>query len=109
MEVVNNRWNGDPTSGKIGLHAPQHLLAMLVDPGLCPPEGTDHLPEDWQQSCDYVLGRFHKTDDFTLARSELQQLIIHAGSFKHEEKVFKESIEVHTSVSPGAQRGARLH
>lgn len=84
--VVRARWKGNSRRNIVGLYAPQHLMASILDPVLC--VDSSLLPDDWKAECQKIVERFYpgvsQTRGRMAAMKELSSCVLRQGSFGKE-------------------------
>eukprot|EP00977_Amphora_coffeiformis_P024636 scaffold16502_cov177-Amphora_coffeaeformis.AAC.9 len=89
--VFEKRWKGTEggqtteRNDAMGLYAPQHLLAMLLDPTTTMNvEELNQIHPLWYPECRKVLKRFYDESDLVVAKTQLYELVNQTGNWGDE-------------------------
>lgn len=91
QEAINANYSG---TRSVGIRAPQHVLAMLLDPATT--VDMNALPDGWDDDCRAVLSRFYTGTDLIEALAELNDLVSQEGKWGEEVTFIQEAVQVPT-------------
>jgi len=99
QDCVHKRWMGTHTT--IGLFAPHHMMAWMLDPAFAP--DSSDLPDDWREHCEKIIKRFQSLPEDQLdAMNQLEGCVLKRGSFGKQAEQVQQSIRAIAGAPPPA-------